>query len=130
MRNWKLKFVLVGLFAGLAVLAGLFKGRDEIFENDSRTILAEEEEAKEKEDEKKAVKIINTNPKNNVAQKSETKTTEVKLSDTVTEKTTVTRKFDSDGDGTFDENDKHPTINDYFIVKDGNLNGIADDYEE
>lgn len=60
----------------------------------------------------------------------ETVTNEVKLSDTVTQKTVTTTRFDSDGDGIFDEEDTHPVINDYFIVEDANRNGIVDRYEQ
>ena len=52
-----------------------------------------------------------------------------RLSDEVTSRTTRTTIFDSDRDGIFDEKDKYPGINDFFIVKDDNLNGIVDKYE-
>jgi len=74
--------------------------------------------------------IINTSPTNNVAQKTETKTVYKKLSDTVSTNTVTTIRHDSDGDGIYDDEDPHPTINENFIVKDNNLNGIDDRYEQ
>lgn len=75
-------------------------------------------------------RVINTAPESNVAQKTETKTIYTKLSDTVSTTTTTITKHDSDGDGMYDEEDPHPTINESFIVKDDNLNGIDDRYEQ
>ena len=67
---------------------------------------------------------------NHSVQKTEYKTITTKLSDTVTNTSIVETKHDSDGDGIFDEEDAHPTINEHFIVKDDNLNGIDDRYEQ
>ena len=81
------------------------------------------------EDDRRA-SVIDTAPTNNNSQKTETKTTYTKLSDTVSTETTTVTKHDSDGDGIYDEEDPHPTINENFIVKDNNLNGIDDRYEQ
>lgn len=51
------------------------------------------------------------------------------VSDYVSQETVQTTVFDSDKDGIFDDEDKNPNINDFFIVKDDNLNGIVDKYE-
>lgn len=80
----------------------------------------EEEEDDEDEDEER------------VTTKTETKkvTTYVKLPDQVVTKKIVTTIYDSDGDGIFDDTDPTPNINDNFIVKDANANGIVDEYEQ
>lgn len=75
-------------------------------------------------------KVIDTSPSNNTAQKTEYVTVYKKLNDTVTTKTDTITRHDSDGDGLYDDEDPHPTINEYFIVKDDNLNGIDDRYEQ
>ena len=36
---------------------------------------------------------------------------------------------DSDGDGLIDDEDPHPNVPEIYIVKDDNLNGIVDKYE-
>ena len=84
----------------------------------------------ESEQEDDEYKVINTTPEKNSVQKTEYKTITTKLSDTVTNTSIVETKHDSDGDGIFDEEDAHPTINEHFIVKDDNLNGIDDRYEQ
>lgn len=61
--------------------------------------------------------------------KTETVTTYVKLPDQVIKQNVVTTIYDSDGDGIFDPDDKHPQIHELLIVKDENLNGIDDAYE-
>ncbi len=73
--------------------------------------------------------VIDTNPSHDKAQKAETKTITTKLSPTVTQIVTTVTRHDSDGDGLFDDVDPHPTINENFIVKDVNLDGIDDQYE-
>jgi len=95
-----------------------------------KTAFAEEEEDDEDDDKKQAtVKVIDTNPANNTTQKTEYVTVYKKLSDTVSTTTDTITRHDSDGDGLYDDEDPHPTINEYFIVKDDNLNGIDDRYE-
>lgn len=76
------------------------------------------------------VKVINTSPSSNTTQKTEYVTVYKKLSDTVTTKTDTITRHDADGDGLYDDEDPHPTINEYYIVKDSNLNGIDDRYEQ
>ena len=88
-----------------------------------------EDELEDEKDDEGPVQVINTNPANKKAVKTETVTATKKLSDTVTEATTTVTRHDSDGDGLYDDEDPHPTINEYFIVKDDNLNGIDDRYE-
>lgn len=89
----------------------------------------DEEEDEEKEEDDDSVKVIDTSPDNNTTQETEYTTVYKKLSDTVTTKTDTIIRHDSDGDGLYDDEDPHPTINEYFIVKDDNLNGIDDRYE-
>mgnify|MGYP001466580516 CR=1 FL=1 len=74
--------------------------------------------------------VINTSPDKKTTKKTETVTEYRKLSDTVTQIITTITKHDSDGDGIYDDEDPHPTINEYFIVVDDNLNGIDDRYEQ
>lgn len=73
--------------------------------------------------------VINTNPSNDQPKKPQTKTITTQLAPTVTQQVTTTTTFDSDGDGQPDNVDPTPTINDNFIVKDANLDGIDDRYE-
>ena len=54
----------------------------------------------------------------------------VQKSTYVKEVTTKTTYIDTDRDGIFDNEDNQPTINDFFIVKDENNNGIVDRYED
>jgi hypothetical protein len=89
----------------------------------------EEEDDEEEEDDDK-YEVIDTSPDKNEVKKTEYKTVTTKLSDTVTKTSITETKHDSDGDGVFDEEDAHPTINEHFIVKDDNLNGIDDKYEQ
>ena len=57
-------------------------------------------------------------------------TSSVQKSTYVKEVTTKTTYIDTDRDGIFDNEDNQPTINDFFIVKDENNNGIVDRYED
>lgn len=96
-----------------------------------KNALADDETEYESEDIQQApVKVIDTNPSSNTKKKTEYITVYKKLSDTVTTKTDTITRHDSDGDGLYDDEDPHPTINEYFIVKDDNLNGIDDRYEQ
>ena len=95
-----------------------------------RHVLAEDENEKEREDEEHVTTVIDTNPAKKTVKKTETVTEYRKLSDTVTQVITTITRHDSDGDGLYDDEDAHPTINDYFIVVDDNLNGIDDKYEQ
>jgi hypothetical protein len=74
--------------------------------------------------------LAETTDVNNTVSGTETKTTTEKISDTVSRTTTITTRRDSDGDGIFDNEDKYPNINDNFVVKDENINGIDDRYEQ
>jgi hypothetical protein len=95
------------------------------------TAQAEDDEEDERgDDEDERVPIIDTDSANDTPRQAETKTIYEKLSDTITRITETKTQFDSDGDGIFDEQDKNPTINDGYIVKDANLNGIDDQYEQ
>jgi hypothetical protein len=76
------------------------------------------------------LRIIDTNPKNNQVQTVAPTTVTTNVKSNVTQEITTTVKVDSDGDGILDEEDLHPTINNNFIVKDDNLNGIDDRYEQ
>jgi len=95
-----------------------------------KTAFAEDEDDEKDDDKKQAtVKVIDTNPANNITQKTEYVTVYKNLSDAVSTTTDTITRHDSDGDGLYDDEDPHPTINEYFIVKDDNLNGIDDRYE-
>lgn len=60
----------------------------------------------------------------------EYETVYVKLPDTVVTTTKKIPRYDSDKDGMYDDEDPHPAINEFFIVKDENRNGIDDSYEQ
>lgn len=62
--------------------------------------------------------------------KVEYKTVYTKLPDTVVYAKKQIPRYDSDSDGLYDDEDPHPAINEFFIVKDDNLNGIDDQYEQ
>lgn len=93
-------------------------------------VLADNESESDSEDGGQVTSVINTSPAKNTAQKTETVTEYKKLSDTITQVITTITRHDSDGDGLYDDEDPHPTINEYFIVKDDNSNGIDDQYEQ
>ncbi len=57
-------------------------------------------------------------------------TEKITVSETVSKEITTTTQSDVDGDGVFDDKDEYPNINNYFIVKDDNRNGIVDTYEK
>lgn len=92
----------------------------------SHSVLADDDD----DDEEENFKVIDTTPSKEATQKTEYKTITTKLSDTVTKTAMTETEYDSDGDGIYDQDDTHPTINDYFIVTDDNLNGIDDKYEQ
>lgn len=133
MQNDSLKFKIIFLIVifvfGGAVAFSYFGAQQDFV----RPILAKEEEDEEEEDDDDEdddrFEVIDTNPDNNETQQNETKTITTKLSDTVTQTATTTVRHDSDGDGKYDDEDAHPTINEYFIVADDNQNGIDDQYE-
>lgn len=58
------------------------------------------------------------------------KTVTTKLPDTVVETTKVMPRYDTDKDGLYDDEDPHPTINEFLIISDNNNNGIDDRYEQ
>ncbi|PIP27744.1 MAG: hypothetical protein COX30_00255 [Candidatus Moranbacteria bacterium CG23_combo_of_CG06-09_8_20_14_all_39_10] len=89
-----------------------------------------EDDEDEDEDDDEHFQVIDTSPSDEAVKKNETKTITTKLADTITQTTTTTIQHDSDGDGKYDSEDTHPTISEYFIVVDDNLNGIDDQYEE
>lgn len=88
----------------------------------------DEEEGEEEDDDDR--EAIDTSSDNATAKETETKVIYTKLSDTVSTVTTTITRHDSDGDGMYDDEDPHPSINENFIVEDGNLNGIDDRYEQ
>lgn len=88
-----------------------------------KNVLAEDDEDEsedegEGEDEEKEI------------QKATSETSYEQISDNVRKETIKTTLFDSDRDGVFDNEDAHPTINDFFIVKDDDKNGVVDKYEQ
>jgi len=96
----------------------------------SKIALAESDDENDSEERNAPAQVISTAPADNTPQKAETKTIYTKLSDTISTTTTTIIRHDSDGDGIYDDEDPHPTINENFIVKDANLNGIDDRYEQ
>lgn len=108
---------------GIAIYSGI-SGK-QIF----RAVFADDDEHEEDDDDEEHFQVIDTKPSDNQTKKNETKTITTKLADTITQTTTTTIRHDSDGDGKYDDEDPHPTINEYFIVTDSNLNGIDDQYE-
>jgi len=120
--KFKIIFLIVVVIFGSVIIANHF----EIYQKIIKPVFADDEE----EEDDDHYEVINTSPSGSSAKKSETKTITTKLADTITQTTTTTVKYDSDGDGKYDEEDPHPTINEYFIVKDDNLNGIDDQYEQ
>jgi uncharacterized membrane protein len=95
-----------------------------------KRVLAEDENENERKDDGNVTTVIDTSPAKNTIKKTETVTEYRKLSDTITQLITTITRHDSDGDGLYDDEDTHPTINDYFIVADANLDGIDDRYEQ
>lgn len=69
-------------------------------------------------------------PEEIIVKETQIVTRQVKLNDTITKDITTTTRFDSDGDGIFNEDDEFPAINNYLIVADENRNGIDDKYEQ
>lgn len=85
----------------------------------------EEERDNEEDDERAPVSTSTSSSK----PKTETVTTYVKLPDQIIKRLITNTIYDSDGDGVFDPDDPTPNLNDIFIVKDDNANGINDAYE-
>ena len=121
------RILFVFIIIGAMVFSGWIFFHDYALVQKDKVVLAEDEEDEgdeedeEDEDERDDEEEI---------KKTEYRTEYVKLSDTVSTKTTTVTKYDSDGDGVLDDKDAHPTINENFVVKDGNLNGIDDRYEQ
>lgn len=114
------------LAAGLFLFSGSFDKQGLIVRAE------EEDEGEDREDsEERAPQIPAEQPKETkqTAPKTEYKTIYRQLPATTVETPVTTVRHDSDSDGLYDDEDAHPTINDYFIVKDDNLDGIDDRYE-
>ena len=88
----------------------------------------ENEDEDEDEDDKEENRESN-NSSNNSSTKTKYKTIYVKLPDQVVQTTQQIPRYDSDGDGMYDDEDPHPEINEFLIVKDENNNVIDDQYE-
>lgn len=116
-------FALAGIAIMISISAVIISNRQY-----AKIAWAEDDEVEERDDDA-PVKVIDTSPDKNTTQKTEYVTVYKKLSDTIIMKTDTITRHDSDGDGLYDDEDPHPTINEYFIVKDDNLNGIDDRYE-
>jgi len=87
----------------------------------AKPVLAEDNESEQESDE---------GGSSTSSTKVEYKTIYTKLPDTVVTTTKQIPRYDSDGDGLYDDTDPHPAINEFFIVPDKNLNGIDDRYEQ
>jgi hypothetical protein len=125
----KRKKIVIGLLVGF-ILFTTFSISKNFFNKLNIQIVRAEDDDEGDDDEDERVPVINTSPSGNTSKKTEYKTIYEKLSDTITRITKTTTQFDSDGDGIFDEQDKNPAINDGYIVKDDNLNGVDDQYEK
>lgn len=123
-----IKFIIIiGVFA-----VGIFLFKEN-FSNYRNIAWAEDDESeneRESDEDSSPNTVIDTNPDKKSSKKTETVTIYKKLNDTVTQIVTTITKHDSDGDGIYDDEDSHPAINEYFIVRDDNLNGIDDRYEQ
>lgn len=121
------------LILAIVTIGGVVLNYSKMDKKIIKPILAEddeEEEEEEDEEDDERFEVIDTTPTKNETKKNETKTVTTKLADTITQTTSTTIRHDSDGDGKYDDADPHPTINEYFIVADANLNGIDDKYEQ
>jgi hypothetical protein len=97
------------------VLDGIFSYSVVAQENEEEDQIVYEDDEKTADD---------TSAKNTVV------TETVVVSDTISKEITTTTQSDTDGDGIFDQEDQYPIINDHFIVKDDDRNGIVDVYEK
>lgn len=115
------------LAAGLFLFSGSFHEQGLI-------VRAEEEDEEEsgEDSEERAPQAPAEQPKETkqAAPKTEYKTIYRQLPATIVEAPVTTIRHDSDSDGLYDDEDAYPTINDYFIVKDDNRNGIDDRYDQ
>lgn len=112
-------FSLVLFTAGFSVLALRFESQRPGSSAIPAVLGDEDEDEEDEEDEED----------DDSDSKPETVTTRVKLPDQIIKRLITETIYDSDGDGVFDPDDSTPNLNDIFIVKDDNLNGIADAYE-
>lgn len=125
-KSLRLKAVFFSIVIFGSLVAAYYAG---IHKKIIQPVLAEDDD-EEEDKEDGNFEVIDTAPSKKDTKKNETKTIKTKLSDTVTQTTTTIIRHDSDGDGKYDDEDPHPTINEYFIVKDDDLNGIDDQYEQ
>lgn len=88
----------------------------------AKTVLAEDDEDDDEEDEE--------DDEDDDFKETTTEVYSTQISNEVRRETVKNTFFDNDRDGIFDNEDKNPTINDFFIVKDDNRNGIVDEYEQ
>lgn len=119
------KASFVFIIIGAVIFSGWIFFHDYEVVQKTKIAMAEDEEDEEDEEDDER-----EDEEEDEVKKTEYVTEYVKLSDTVSTKTTTVTKYDSDGDGILDEQDAHPTINENFVVKDDNLNGIDDRYEQ
>ena len=126
-----IKKISILILVLILVSGGLFLMRDYTLKvvKESKIALADDDD---EEDEKDDEDEEDEEDEDEGEKKQETKTEVkyVKLSDTVSRTTKTITKYDSDGDGILDEQDPYPTVNENFVVKDDDLNGIDDKYEE
>lgn len=129
--NYKKIIGLLGVVIAIVIGFNMVTVENKIFEK-TNIVQAEDEENEEEdeEDDDDEREVIDTSADNATAKETETKVIYTKLSDTVSTVTTTITRHDSDGDGLYDDEDPHPSINENFIVGDGNLNGIDDRYEQ
>jgi uncharacterized membrane protein len=119
------------LFIGVSMLVLVFaffvldisKKNNSDFE--IKNVLAEDDNEEDNEDNEDSEEF-----EEREVQETISETSYQQVSDNVQKETVTTTLFDSDRDGIFDDEDTHPTINDFFIVKDDDKNGIVDKYEQ
>lgn len=113
MQNHNSKFKIAFLIYFILLVGAFTAGYLKLFHDSIKPVFADEDE-----------------DENEDSLKIEYKTVYAKLPDTVAYITKKIPRYDSDGDGLYDDEDTHPEINEFFIVKDDNLNGIDDRYEQ
>lgn len=95
----------------------------------AKTVLAEDDEDDDEEDEEDD-EDDDEDDEDDDFKETTTEVYSTQISNEVRRETVKNTFFDNDRDGIFDNEDKNPTINDFFIVKDDNRNGIVDEYEQ
>jgi uncharacterized protein YxeA len=123
--------IILMLFVGSFLLFALDKSFLDK-ESDLVNVAADddEEDEEDKEDEEDEEDEEDDDDDDDDEKKTEVITIYETLPDRTSVKTETSTRYDSDGDGVFDNEDANPNINENFIVEDGDKNGIVDSYEQ